>query len=77
MSLLPLGLLLGMPLPSGLARARARDPHRIPWLWGVNSVTSVLGSIIATMVSMHWGISLSLALGLVGYVGATALWRSG
>jgi hypothetical protein len=74
-SLAPLGLLMGMPLPSGLSAARARDPARLPWLWGVNAAASVLGSVLATLGSMHAGITALLLSGVALYVLAAVSWR--
>lgn len=71
---LPLGMLLGVPLPSALARVHARAAERIPWLWGINSAASVLGSITATMISMSYGITASLLAGVACYAAARALW---
>jgi hypothetical protein len=73
-ALLPLGLMLGVPLPSGLSRVSARHDERIAWLWGVNSATSVLGSVLSTVVSMHFGITVSLLTGMALYAGAAVLW---
>ena len=70
----PAGLLLGMPFPTGLRAIAARAPARIPWLFGVNSATSVLGSVGATLVSLNAGISASLTVGLLLYVLALGLW---
>jgi hypothetical protein len=39
----------------------------------VNSATSVLGSVLATLVSLHAGIDASLAVGAALYAGALAL----
>lgn len=72
--LAPLGMLLGVPLPSALARVHARAADRIPWLWGINSAASVLGSITATMISMSLGITASLVAGALFYAAARALW---
>jgi hypothetical protein len=71
--LLPLGALLGVPLPSALARMQKRNPERIPWMWGINSAASVLGSVLATIVSMSFGISVSMLLGALLYVCARGL----
>lgn len=68
----PLGFLLGAPFPAGLASVAARAPGRVPWLWAVNSATSVLGSVVATIVSLHAGIDASLAVGASLY--AVAAW---
>ncbi len=74
--LAPLGALLGVALPTWLARAAERAPGRVPWLWGINGAASVLGSVLATLVAMHAGISGALWLGVASYAlaAATAAW---
>jgi hypothetical protein len=74
LSLVPLGFLMGIPLPSGLAAVRARDGALVPWLWGVNGAASVLGSVLATLGSMHAGISALLFAGIALYLLAGLLW---
>ena len=69
----PVGLLLGAPFPTGLGVVASRAPDRIAWLWAVNSATSVLGSVVATIVSLHAGVSATFAAGLGAYVLAAAL----
>ena len=71
--LVPLGLLLGVALPAGFAAVARRAQSRIPWLWSVNSATSVLGSIAATLLALHFGISLALIAGAGFYALALAL----
>lgn len=68
----PLGLLLGMPLPVGLARIGARQPDLILWAWGVNGLASVVGSVACVLIAQSAGYSVSLAVGLLCYVGAAA-----
>lgn len=65
--LAPIGLLLGMPYPAGLSAVARRAETRIPWLWGINSATSVLGSVMAVLISMHAGISSTLLAGTLLY----------
>ncbi len=65
--LAPIGLLLGMPYPAGLCAVAQRAETRIPWLWGINSATSVLGSVMAVLISMHAGISSTLLAGTLLY----------
>jgi hypothetical protein len=71
--LVPLGLLLGVALPAGFAAVARRANARIPWLWSINSATSVLGSIAATLLALHAGISLTLVAGAGFYALALAL----
>lgn len=70
----PAGLLLGIPFPAGLSAVSRRANTRIPWLWSINSATSVLGSILATLTSLHAGIPGSLLAGALIYACAAALW---
>jgi hypothetical protein len=69
----PLGFLLGIPYPTGLLAVAERAPFRVPWLWAMNSAMGVLGSVLATLVSLHAGIDASLAVGAVAYLCAGAL----
>lgn len=55
-------------LPSGIRFAQARFGDNIPWFWGLNGVSSVLGSIIAMAISMVFGYSFTLDLGAVFYL---------
>lgn len=66
--LAPLALLLGVPFPAGLEIVAARSPSRVPWLFGINSATSVLGSIGATLCSLHAGITVTLCVGIALYL---------
>jgi hypothetical protein len=71
--LVPLGLLLGVALPAGFAAVARRANARIPWLWSINSATSVLGSIAATLLALHAGISATLLAGAGFYLLALLL----
>jgi len=71
--LAPTGLLLGMPFPAGLRAVAARAGTRIPWLWSVNSATSVLGSVAAVIVAMHAGVGVVLWVGAAIYAAALGL----
>ena len=59
---LPLGLLMGMPMPLGL-RLLHEDGQLVPWSWGINSATSVLGAIVAVIVAMNFGFIVTLLCG--------------
>lgn len=65
--LAPLGLLMGMPLPLGM-RLFHHDNAAVPWSWGVNSATSVLGTILAVAVAMNGGFTLTLLVGVALYL---------
>jgi hypothetical protein len=69
-SLLPVGLLMGMPYPLGLRAISATYPDAVPWVWAVNGAASVLGSIVAFLLAMVAGFHFVLVMGGVCYVGA-------
>jgi hypothetical protein len=67
----PLGLMLGMPFPSGLRILPDRE-QQTPWMWAINAAASVLGATFATMVVMNIGFSSTLVVGALVYAGALA-----
>lgn len=54
----PLGLFMGMPFPLGLTRTNQLNPALIPWAWGVNGFASVISTMLATLIAMHWGFNI-------------------
>jgi spermidine synthase len=62
-ALAPLGLALGMPMPSGIRLLAERAPELVPWAWGVNGAASVLGSVGAIALAMVWGFDQALLVG--------------
>jgi len=55
-SIFPLGFMLGMPFPTGLAHLGS-STQIIPWAWGVNSFFTVIGTTIALILGMALGFS--------------------
>ena len=62
----------------GIRGLSARCPELIPWAWGINGYTSVLGSVMAVMLAIELGFMVVLliaagvyALGVVGYTRMT------
>jgi hypothetical protein len=53
--LAPLGLLLGVPFPTGLRAAAADAGALVPWAWGVNGFFTVTGSVAALILGMAFG----------------------
>jgi hypothetical protein len=67
--LLPFGFLLGIPFPTGIQMLRQYDLVKyIPWMYGVNGIMSVLGSVLAVVFSMIWGFTVSFFAGLSMYL---------
>jgi hypothetical protein len=76
--LFPVGLLLGVFLPTGMdaaveaAEADGADRGRlVAWCWAVNGFFSVLGASLTTIISMSFGFDRAILAGLVLYVVAT------
>ena len=59
--LVPIGIALGIPMPTGLRLLRQAAPEMLPWAWGINGALSVLGATLAIFIAMNWGFSTALA----------------
>jgi hypothetical protein len=68
----PLGLALGMPMPTGIRILAATAPGLIPWAWGVNGAASVLGSVGAIAFAMVTGFDQALLVAAALYLAALA-----
>ncbi|MCE5240537.1 hypothetical protein LLH23_18920 [bacterium] len=75
--LLPLGAALGMPFPTGLRAVGSHSPGFVPWMWGVNGLMSVVGSVGAMMIAKFWGFQTTLWCGWAVYALASLLAWSG
>ena len=79
--LAPLGLLMGMPFPLGIRLVDRVNSALVPWAWGVNGFSSVVGSILAVMIAQSYGfalvIGLAAAVYLVGLAAVLSLGRVG
>lgn len=67
LSIFPLGFMLGMPFPSGLAHLQ-NSTQLIPWAWGVNSFFTVIGTTIALILGMALGFSWVLFIAGICYL---------
>jgi hypothetical protein len=66
--LAPLGVLMGMPMPTGIRLLADRAPALVPWAWGVNGAASVLGSVAAIALAMMTGFNATLLTGAILYL---------
>jgi hypothetical protein len=82
--LIPLGFVMGMPFPTGL-RALAALPapeypsgsgasdNAVEWAWAMNAAASVLGSVMAMVIAIQFGLTATLACGATAYALALLL----
>lgn len=77
--LIPLGFVMGMPFPTGLralAASRGRDisddqsatDNGVEWAWSMNAAASVLGSVLAMVIAIQFGLTVTLACGAAEYL---------
>ena len=74
--LFPLGFAMGMPFPSGLRALAGSGEDTVEWAWALNAGASVLGSVMAMVVAVNFGLNVALATGALAYVGAFVLLRN-
>jgi spermidine synthase len=87
--LVPLGFAMGMPFPTGLRALASNTELDLPaaelgeapntadnsveWAWAMNAAASVLGSVLAMVIAIHFGLNVTLACGGVAYMLALTL----
>jgi hypothetical protein len=75
-TLMPLGLLMGIPFPTGLKILSEENKSLIPWAWAINGCFSVLSPILTIMLAMAIGFKMVLWLGALVYTMAFITLRS-
>jgi spermidine synthase len=77
-TLVPIGVLLGVPMPAGIRLLSVRAPQMLTWAWGINGALSVVGATLAIFIAMNWGFAVTLmiasatyAIGLAAFVSAS------
>jgi hypothetical protein len=66
-TLAPLGLAMGMPLPSAVRLLAREAPEIIPWAWGLNGAASVMGSSAALAIALAAGFDQALLVAAALY----------
>ena len=69
----PLAVVMGMPMPIGIRLLARSAAEIIPWAWGLNGATSVMGSVAALVIAILTGFNQALLIGASLYVLAMAL----
>ena len=67
-AILPLGFLLGFAFPTGMRLVSAIDTQPTPWFWGINGATGVLASVLGVILSMSFGINVTLLIAAACYL---------
>jgi hypothetical protein len=65
--LVPLGFLMGMPFPTGLKLLTRSGNATVEWAWAMNAAASVLGSVAAMVVAIHFGLTVALSCAALAY----------
>jgi spermidine synthase len=78
MVLVPLGFVMGMPFPTGLRALTATPPgtpenrsgrdSAVEWAWAMNAAASVLGSALAMIIAIEFGLTATLGCGAAAYL---------
>jgi spermidine synthase len=81
--LVPLGFAMGMPFPTGLRAlaagsngwvpGRVGENNAVEWAWAMNAAASVLGSVLAMVIAIQFGLTVTLACGVAAYLLALVL----
>jgi len=71
--IVPVGVLMGVLLPTGVRAAGNLGQDMVAWAWGVNGAASVVGSVAAMFLSMNLGFTAALAVGILVYLAAIGL----
>jgi spermidine synthase len=77
--LIPLGFVMGMPFPTGLRALALRlgssssedapgADNAVEWAWAMNASASVLGSVLAMVIALEFGLNVTLACGTGAYL---------
>jgi hypothetical protein len=67
--LFPCGFFMGMAFPLGIKRAQyTHEGAPTAWYWGINGAFSVISSVLAVVVAVFWGVTVTLLVGLSVYV---------
>lgn len=70
LTVFPMGVLMGIPFPTGIENLKGitKNEDMIPLMWGINGIFSVLGSVLAIMISMKFGFDITIYMGAMVYL---------
>ena len=44
------------------------NPHLIPWMWGINGIAAVIGSVASMIISIMFGFKAAMICGIAIYL---------
>jgi ABC-type Mn2+/Zn2+ transport system permease subunit len=59
---------MGQLFPLGLTAVGRSHEGMIPWAWGINGCASVISTVLATLLAMHYGFTAVVACAGLLYV---------
>ncbi|MGD9971918.1 MAG: hypothetical protein AB7S77_02535 [Desulfatirhabdiaceae bacterium] len=65
--LFPVGFLMGIPFPAGIAMLREISQGDIPWAWGINGCFSVISTALATIIAVEAGFTAVMVCAALAY----------
>jgi len=66
--LLPIGVILGIYMPTAIDQLKMVSPKYVPWGWGINGIFSVISPILAIAISVTFGINFLLLCSIPLYL---------
>lgn len=67
LSLLPLSLLMGMPFPIGMKMIAMQGDRFVALAWAINGLATVIGSVLAVVLSLLFGFNAVIFIGMLAY----------
>lgn len=76
--LIPIGFLMGIPMPTGMRLVKTYKPIYVPWMWAINGAFSVVGAVLSVVIGITYGASYAMILGVITYLiafGVSFVWK--
>ena len=64
----PFACFMGMPFPLSITQLARGNPELVPWAWGVNGCASVVAVVLATLLAIHFGFRVVVAIVVTLYL---------
>lgn len=65
--IVPMGFFMGMPFPLGILGLSGKNDRAIPWAWAINGFFTVVGGLLAILISIVTDFSVVLYCALIIY----------